>query len=452
MATQNYVPPMSAQDSPRPAALWRLSQELRRRSAEVARKMMAAHSSSWQPLSAFWVALDRFRQVNVSFGHASGDLLLQTVAERLVRSAPEHAELLPLGGDEFVLLCAHLTVEGAMDTARQLLREVERPVALGEFTVRPSASIGVARLEPRDSAEHLLERADRAMLHAKRQGGNRLAMSGQDDLSNPMDSGQARRDLAIESALHAAIEAGGIGLHYQPIILQSGKVEAVEALMRCTVNDMTISPTDFIPVAERTGLIHRLGELSLVQGTRFAARLRDHGWSTRVAINVSRAQLLSRGLLPALYGSLSSANVSASLIELELTESLFMDHSGTVQENLRSIRDAGVGMVIDDFGSGYSCLASLKDLPATKLKFDREFIRVLPGDRRALAIVKSLSQLARDLGLTVVAEGVETNEQLIACEVAGTHATQGFFHSPPLPEEELLTWMKARKVVPSVRG
>jgi EAL domain-containing protein (putative c-di-GMP-specific phosphodiesterase class I) len=192
-------------------------------------------------------------------------------------------------------------------------------------------------------------------------------------------------------------------------------------------------------------LIVRLGEWSLLQGTRCAARLREQGFATKVAINVSRAQLISTEFLTALHGALICANVPPELIELELTESLFMDISPTVQANLHGARAVGVGLAIDDFGTGFSSLASLKDIPATKLKIDRAFIKVLPGDRRTLAIVKAMTQLGRELGMVVVAEGVETHEQLVASEVAGVGASQGFLHARPMSEDDLLNWMCARK-------
>jgi EAL domain-containing protein (putative c-di-GMP-specific phosphodiesterase class I) len=264
------------------------------------------------------------------------------------------------------------------------------------------------------------------------------------DLPDQLGVDLARMELAIKSALHHALEAGQMALYYQPVVLPDGRIEAVEALMRCITPGVQISPHDFIPVAEATGLISRLGEWSLLEGTRFAARLRDQGTPTKVAINVSRAQLLSQSFLPALHAALLCARVEPELIELELTESLFMDDSPMVQNNVQRIRQAGVGLAIDDFGTGYSCLSSLKDLPATKMKFDRAFISVLPGDQRALAIVKSMTQLAKELGMKVVAEGVETQGQLVACEVAGVHATQGYIHARPMPEEDLLTWIKER--------
>jgi EAL domain-containing protein (putative c-di-GMP-specific phosphodiesterase class I) len=212
--------------------------------------------------------------------------------------------------------------------------------------------------------------------------------------------------------------------------------------MSCATGDPPVSPGEFIPVAEKIGLIDKLGEWSLVEGALCAARLHRQGWPTKVAINVSRAQLLSEGFLAALQGALVYANVPPQWIELELTESLFMEQSPTVQHNLQRIRETGVGLAIDDFGTGYSCLATLKDLPATKLKFDKAFIQGLPDDTRVMAIVRSMTDLAHYLGLVVVGEGVETEAQLRACEDAGLDATQGYLHARPMPESQLLSWLQ----------
>jgi len=397
------------------------------------------------PLAALWLDIDRFRQVNDSFGHAGGDRVIGRIAERIRATAPACCEFLHMGGDEFVILIPETGLTCAEQVARQLLLEIEQPMAIDDILIRSSASIGIALRQVEDDPPGLLERADRAMIDAKRQGGNRFVVSGHEALPGHLGVELAREELAIVSALHSALENGELQLNYQPIVRPDGRIEAVEALMRCSAQRLQIPPDKFIPVAEKTGLIVRLGEWSLLQGTRCAARLREQGCATKVAINVSRAQLLSPGFLPALHGALLCANVSPELIELELTESLFMDLSPIVQTHLRSAREAGVGLAIDDFGTGYSCLSSLKDIPATKLKFDRAFISVLPADRRALAIVKAMTQLGRELGMIVVAEGVETPEQVLACEVAGTDATQGFFHARPMSEDDLLLWMETRK-------
>lgn len=415
----------------------------RNKGMEVAAQLFSHTKEISLPLMAIWIDIDRFRQVNDSFGHAAGDQLIRGAAARFRAVVPSASECVRMGSDEFVILIPGLQSAEAEQIACRLLSDVEQPIGIGEVQVRMSISVGIAMRETADTPSSMLERADRAMIDAKRHGGNCFVVYGA-DLPDQLGVELARKELAIKSALHHALEVGQMTLYYQPIVLPDGRIEAVEALMRCITPGVQIAPHDFIPVAEATGFISRLGEWSLLEGTRFAARLRDQGTPTKVAINVSRAQLLSQSFLPALHAALLCASVAPELIELELTESLFMDDSPMVQNNVQRIRQAGVGLAIDDFGTGYSCLSSLKDLPATKMKFDRAFISVLPGDQRALAIVKSMTQLAKELGIKVVAEGVETQDQLVACEVAGVHATQGYIHARPMPEEDLLAWIKER--------
>lgn len=411
----------------------------------VAGRLVAEAKRARVPLAVLWLDIDRFRQINESFGHAGGDSVIARIGERIRQTVAEPRELLRMGSDEFVALLPGMAQRDAELVGRRLLVEVERPLPIDDVLMRPSISIGLAMLQAEDDPLGLLERADRAMAEAQRQGGNRLVMSGDESIPGRLGVQLAREELVIESALHGALEDGGLELKYQPILRPDGSVEAIEALMRCTANGFRIAPAKFIPVAEKTGLIARLGEWSLLQGGRCAARLHQQGCLTKVAINVSRAQLVSPGFLPALHATLICANVPPEFLELELTESLFMDFSPTVQTNLRGAREAGVGLAIDDFGTGFSCLADLKDLLATKLKFDRSFTKVLPDDRRAFAIVQAMSQLARGLGMTVVAEGVETPAQLEACLAAAVDATQGFLHARPMTEEALLMWIETRK-------
>jgi diguanylate cyclase (GGDEF)-like protein len=413
---------------------------------DAASRLLAEANSRNDLLIALWIDMDRFRQINDSFGHAGGDRVIVHIAERIRSCVREECSFLRVGSDEFVVLMPAQEVLGAEHIAHQILLEVEKPLLIDGILIHPSASIGLAWSRADDDAGDLLERADLAMIDAKRQGGNRFVVAECETLPGRSESRLAREELAIESALHVALENGGLALHYQPIIRPDGRIEAVEALMRCTFDGLTLSPEKFIPVAEKSGLIVRLGEWSLLQGTRCAARLRDQGFATKVAINVSRAQLMSSDFMQAVHAALICANVPPALIELELTESLFMDISPTVQTNLHSARAAGIGLAIDDFGTGFSSLASLKDIPATKLKIDRAFVMQLPGDRRTLAIVKAMTQLGRELGMVVIAEGVETPEQLVACEVAGADACQGFLHARPMSEDDLLLWMHARKL------
>jgi EAL domain-containing protein (putative c-di-GMP-specific phosphodiesterase class I) len=372
-------------------------------------------------------------------------MVITQIAQRLREKSAGRGEWCRMGGDEFVCLMPHCDASHARQLAQDLLQAIEAPLRFGELFLHPSASIGIAILETDEDPFSFLERADRAMSTAKRQGGGRAVASGEEPMPGRLGILLAREELTIENKLHLALENGGLSLHYQPIVCFDGRVEAVEALMRCTVDDELMPPCKFIPVAEKTGLIIRLGEWSLLAGARYARHLADAGHRTKVAINVSRAQLASPQFAQALHGALLCADVSPELIELELTESLFMDISEAVQANLQAAQKAGVGLAIDDFGTGYSCLANLKDIPATKLKLDRAFVIVLPHDRRAFAVVKAMTQLGRELGMTVVAEGVEEQAQLDSLREAGVDAIQGYIHARPMPEEALLHWFQQRK-------
>lgn len=410
----------------------------------LATRMAEQSGREGRPMAALWIDLDRLKQVNESFGHLGGDTVIVHIAERLREKSGGRAEWCRMGGDEFVGLASDCDAEHALQLARDLLQAIEAPLRFGDITLHPSASIGIALLEAREDPFAFLERADRAMTTAKRQGGGRVVASGDEPAPGRLGILLAREELEIENQLHLALENGGLSLHYQPIVGFDGRIEAVEALMRCSANETLIPPGKFIPVAEKTGLVIRLGEWSLLAGARFARELEDAGRRTKVAVNVSRAQLVSPKFAQALYAALLCANVSPELIELELTESLFMDISEAVQANLRAAREAGVGLAIDDFGTGYSCLANLKDIPATKLKLDRAFVTVLPKDRRAFAVVKAMTQLGRELGMTVVAEGVEQTAQLDALREAGVDAIQGYLHARPMPEAALLNWLHER--------
>lgn len=251
-----------------------------------------------------------------------------------------------------------------------------------------------------------------------------------------------RNELTIEEKLHEAMEAGGFSLHYQPVInIASNGIEACEALMRCRVRDEMLTPDHFIPVAEKTGLIIELGDWTLLTAARMAEQLLVNGRPTKFAVNVSRAQLTAPKFQQTLQALLTVSPLPPGLMELELTESLFMDTSRAVRRNLDAAVDAGLSLAIDDFGTGYSCLAYLKDIPANKLKLDRTFVKHLPEDRKSLAIVRAITQLAQDLGMVVVAEGVETEEQRDTLINAGVNALQGFLFTRPLPEQQLENWL-----------
>ncbi len=401
-------------------------------------------ASTHKPFAVIWIDLDRFKRINESFGHPGGDEVIKDLALRFRNRVSGRAEIARMGGDEFVFLVPRCDRSAAEHFARELASTIGELIHIGNLTLCPTASIGIAIHDPEENSLALLERADRAMYAAKDKGGDGIVCSGDEPIPGRLGITLAREEISIESTLHAALETGGLCLHYQPIILANGKIEAVEALMRCQVNGENLSPGKFIPVAEKTGLIVRLGEWSLLQGAMQARLLQDAGYHTKVAINVSRAQLVSPKFTQALHAALICSNVKPELVELELTESLFMDISDTVQVNLKNALSAGVSLSIDDFGTGYSCLANLKDIPAKKLKLDRAFVTVLPEDRRALAVVRAMTQLGHELGMTVVAEGCERQEEIDALLDAGVDAIQGFFYARPMPEDKLFQWLQTR--------
>ncbi len=399
-----------------------------------------------RPLAALWLDLDRFKQVNESFGHLGGDAVIASIAARLSEVLAGRAEVSRMGGDEFVLLVPDCDRGRAETLAGEVLRAVSQPIEVGNISMRPSGSVGVALLDDGEEPLAFLERADRAMIDAKRGGGGRHVVSGDEEVPGRVGVLLAREELAIESQIHAALECGGLTLHYQPIIgLADGRITGAEALMRCSVGGESLSPGKLIPVAEKTGLVVRLGEWSMTNAALYARLLRDSGLPTRVAVNVSRAQLTAPRFVEAMHGAMAYADVAPELFELELTESLFMDVSDVVQSNLLSARRAGVSLAIDDFGTGYSCLANLKDIPATKLKLDRAFVCVLPHDRRALSVVRAITQLGRELGMTIVAEGVETKEQYDALAEVGVDAIQGYYLARPMDGKALVDWLKERQ-------
>jgi len=393
--------------------------------------------------TVFWINVDRFRQINRSFGHMVGDSVLVALARRLGQIQPAGAMLARMGGDEFVLSLGGIGEDEAKLLAESILSALVQPLGVGKHQLRPSVSLGVALSDRDDSASELLERADRLMQEAKRQGGGRYVVS--EPIRHVERGGKvlAREELNVEEMLHRSLEYGGLYLDYQPIVRIPDRTPiAVEALMRCRVDDQIISPSRFIPVAEKTGLIMHLGDLSLVMAAGFVRRLGESGMEMKVAVNVSRAQLLNPGFAKSLHGVLALTGVAPSQLELEITESLFMDHSEVVNGNLHAAIQAGFSLALDDFGTGYSSLACLKTLPASKIKLDRAFVIDLPHDQRSFGVARAVARLAADLDITLVAEGVENEAQYNALQEAGVGAVQGYYIAHPMAEAAVQKWLQ----------
>lgn len=409
--------------------------------ARLATLLAGSHDSGY-PVTVVWIDIDRFRQINNSFGYLVGDGVLAELARRLARAAPAQASLARVGSDEFALLLGSASLHESERIGQKIVNAINRPLVIGTTRMRPSASVGIAVALPEESAHELMERAERAKMEAKRAGGGRHFIAPDGNLPARGGKYLAREELMVEDALHRALEIGGLYLDYQPIVaIPDGRVLSAEALMRCTLDGQVMAPGRFIPVAEKTGLISHLGDWSLITVAGCISRLQARGLSLPVAVNVSRVQLQNPTFAKSLHGVLACTGIEPARLELEITESLFMDHSDVVRDNLRAALAAGFTIALDDFGTGYSSLSCLKDLVVGKIKLDRSFVVDLATDLRAQGVARAVAHLAADLGIQVVAEGVESAEQLRLLGEAGVDAVQGYHIARPMSEASLVDWI-----------
>ncbi len=393
-------------------------------------------------LAVLLLDLDHFKRVNDLLGHHAGDDLLLRTAERLNRWGRKSDIIARLGGDEFVVVLDRLD-DSAAATARvqSLLDTVMQPVQLGGHEVAVTVSIGGA-IYPSDGADaaSLLKYADTAMYQAKAAGRNNFRWFHQDMLEETNDR------VSLTSALRQAIGAGELSVDYQPQVdLASGQVIGFEALARWQSPEYgVVSPERFIPVAEDSGMIVALGAWVLRTACRDVAAVQSVlGRPLRVAVNVSPRQIHSAGWLDEIADALDGSGLDAAQLELEITEGILMDDRWGVTGILNAIRDLGVKIVIDDFGRGYSSLAYLTRFAIDKLKIDRSFVHDLAGADPQAPIIDAIVVMAHALGLTVVAEGVETDAQIGYLRARGCDEAQGFHFSPAVSVEEVLSTVQA---------
>ena len=334
-----------------------------------------------------------------------------------------------LGSDEFVLLVHKADAPGAEATARRVIEAMSRPFRLDgtEFTV--TCSIGVA-LCPADgdNLDQLMRRADAAMHGVKESGRASFRFH------RPGDAGAPRSQMQLDHAMRQALVSGQFRLHYQPQIdLGTGAIVGAEALIRWRDPELgDVAPGEFIPVAEDSGFIVPIGDWVLAQAVRQAADWHRRGLAMPVSVNVSALQFQQAGFVDRVAAALEQARLPARLLELELTESILVRDAEEALLRLQALAQLGVRLAIDDFGTGYSSLAYLKRFPIEKLKIDRSFVKGLPADDSDAGIVKAIIQMARALGLKVIAEGVETEAQRRFLVQSGCDEFQGFLHAPAL--------------------
>lgn len=378
-------------------------------------------------LALLYVDLDRFKQVNDGYGHGTGDSVLRQAAARFTQSIRRSDELFRLGGDEFVvILPAVREPEDAGIVADKLIRSLEQPVVVRGRSFYLGASVGIS-LAPQDgsTAEDLVQAADRALYAAKREG-NRYVYH------DAAIQNTSIRNLRIVSGLHDAVREDQFYLRYQPILDAGGGLAGVEALLRWSHPTWGEMPTaTFINVAEQSRLIVQVGKWVFEHACTDTVRLRQAGLSVPVSVNISARQLVRSEFADYIGGEVRDHGLAFSDFRFEITEGSIMEDTDAIALQLAEARDRGMRFVVDDFGKGYSTLAYLKHLPIEGVKIDRSFIRALPESGEDAAILKGVQEIARGLGIRVVAEGVETEAQRAYLESVGVELYQGYLLGRP---------------------
>jgi diguanylate cyclase (GGDEF)-like protein len=408
---------------------------------------MARARRSGSTVALLLLDLDRFKTINDSLGHEVGDRLLLEVANRLQGFVREVDTLARFGGDKFAIILEEVAdLQKVVRVAQKVLSELSRAMTLDEFQLYVTASIGVSFF-PNDGAdlESLLQHAEAAMYRAKETGRNNY------QFYRPEMNARTRERLLLENSLRQAVEKQQLILFYQPKIdLSSGQMTGVEALLRWRHPDLgMVSPVDFIPLAEETGLIVPIGEWVLRTACDQAKTWQRSGLPPfRVAVNISGHQFRQADFVDMVEGVLAQTGLNPQWLELEITESVVMENVEETILTLTALKARGMHLAIDDFGTGYSSLSYLKRFPITSLKIDRSFINEVGTDPNDAAIASSVIALAQAMSLEVVAEGIETEEQLRFLVARGCTEGQGYLFSRPVPPVELelfLTgWTKER--------
>jgi diguanylate cyclase (GGDEF)-like protein len=390
------------------------------------------------PVAVLFADLDRFKDVNDSLGHAVGDQLLCRIAGELQVRLPEDVLIARMAGDEFAVLAPGAGLERTRELAREIHALLRGVPDVDGMRLEVGASIGVAMSPDHGlDADVLIKRAEIAMYEAKqRRNDTALYRSGTDEA--------AAERLHLLGDLRRAIIDRAIDVHYQPKLhLQSGRICGVEALARWTHPERgPIAPNVFIPLAETGGLIGELGSAVLELAVAQLAQWRRDGLELQMAVNLSVRRLLDEGVVEEVAGVLARHDLPATVLELEITESVFLDDPERAQTVLRELSELGVSLAVDDYGTGYSSLAYLRDLPISTLKLDRAFIGGILRSETDEAIVASTLLLARSLNLRVVAEGIEDTGTLLAVERLGCDEAQGYFIGRPQPAGQLTPWLR----------
>jgi len=393
------------------------------------------------PLSLLYLDLDHFKRINDSLGHEVGDKLLIQIGDRLGQLMPEKSLLSRTGGDEFMLLLDGSDARRAEQLSQVIIDRFELPVRIGQYECFVSPSIGIAVSDGRHSATELLKRVDLALYAAKDAGRNRTVIYNE-ALS---DAAASRREL--EQALRRALDHEEFVLHYQPQVNAQGEPEVMEALLRWASPDRGLVPPGvFIPVLEESGMIIEATRWVFREACRQACRWHAMGHALRIAVNLSPLDFRQADLAGSLLAILEEEGASASMLELEVTESALLEADEHVQQTLGRLKAAGLPLLLDDFGTGYASLTYLQRFRFDGIKIDREFVSGLPDSEQSVALVRGILTMASHLGLHVVAEGVENERQAAFLRLNGCPSLQGFHYARPQPAAQCRLQQNGRPI------
>src|SRR5580698_7133459 len=383
--------------------------------------------------AAIFVDLDGFTAINDSVGHGAGDLLLAQAGRRLRGLVPAHDTVARWGGDEFAILVEQAaSPQEIVDIAERLAGAIAAaPFQVADRDVTITASLGVAFADS-DVAEHLLRNADLAMARAKEAGGGRVEV-----FAAHMHADVIRR-LELATDLRQAITDGALELEYQPLVeLATARIAGVEALVRWSRGGVAVSPAEFLSVAEESGLIIPLGEWVLQESCAQVARWRDSGWNVGLSVNFSHRQVSTARFAESVLATLDDSGLPRSALTLEVTERVLIETSESMIDELARLRQLGIRLAIDDFGTGYASLAYLRELPVDIIKIDPSFVAGLGTDGTLAMLARTVVQVGHDLGIEIVAEGIERPEQLELLRAMGCGLGQGYLVARPTPAEGL---------------
>jgi diguanylate cyclase (GGDEF)-like protein len=395
-------------------------------------------------VALLFIDLDRFKQINDSFGHPTGDLILKDAAIRLKSMIREVDTIARIGGDEFTIILDQIVkTKNIVKIVEKLLDAFSHGFKILDKELFLTSSIGIS-IFPQDGDDPniLIRNADSAMYKAKEMGRNAYSFYTTEMTELAIDR------LMMENSLRKALEMDQLVVHYQPQVdIRSGRIIGIEALIRWQHPDLgLLPPARFIPLAEESGLIRPIGEWVLRQACQQAAKWRTKGLSPeRISVNcnLSASQLNSERFIEGILNIIEETNIEADLLELEITETTIMSDPDHMSEILNRLRDIGIKLAIDDFGTGYSSLSYLKALPISKLKIDQSFVRDIPSDPDDMAITRAIIALGESLQMQVIAEGVETEAQADFLKQEGCFLAQGFLYAKPMKSNDLDHYMRS---------